>query len=209
MKRSRTAAAAIVLALALTAGAPAAASAYTPDPPAASCPQIGSAVVSPVGPSASIACALSFPVVDNIRNIIAFLNAQLFAYSSFAAFERVTFSLIGSGLGTFGPYGNLAVVRIGAVQTVSIAKVADAAGAVSVRLTLPADASGTYTLSAVGDVTGAVPDVTFTIPANADGTLPATGQDDVHAAAAWLGGGMLVLGGAMLALVTARRRRTA
>jgi len=81
-----------------------------------------------------------------------------FAEESFAASEDVSFSVAGSGSAT------LATVRAG---TVTFVKPADAAGAVSVNVTLPADATGFYTVTATGRTSHLVRTVAVTVGASA------------------------------------------
>ncbi len=99
--------------------------------------------------------------------------------------------------------GRLSVVAAAANDSLSVTKTADASGSVSVTAALPPNARGTYTLSLVGAVSGAVPDVLLT----ATSGLPATGLDADALTPGWAGGGMLVGTGALLSLLALRRRR--
>lgn len=96
---------------------------------------------------------------------------------------------------------------------------ADANGAVDFAVTLPADASGTYTVVATGQTSGIVGSVTLTVNsadgggagtvpgANAGGGLASTGYE---APVLLIGtaGGVMLLGIAMLVVLNVRRRRS-
>lgn len=207
MKRMRTAAAAIILALALTATAPSAAVAYTPDPPVGtSCPQVDGGIAAVV-PQSGQAC-----VIANIQSIFAnvVISGQIALQArliySFVASEQVTFTLQGRGVQGY----SLASVHAAPTGTVSLPKTASLSGAVPVTITVPANLPATYTRSAVGSVTGAVPDLTFTVPsAGPDDILTGTGQDAAALSPAWIGGGILVALGLLLTGFSFRRRRAA
>ncbi len=91
------------------------------------------------------------------------------------------------------------------VSSKSITKVADASGNATAVVTLPADARGTYTLSATptGGTAGG--------SNNAGGStgLPATGFDANSMLGIWVGGGALVLAGGTIAVATTVRRNRA
>ncbi|MEX8058201.1 LPXTG cell wall anchor domain-containing protein [Microbacterium sp. 16-032] len=91
------------------------------------------------------------------------------------------------------------------VSSKSITKVADASGNATAVVTLPADARGTYTLSATptGGTAGG--------SNNAGGNtgLPATGFDANSMLGIWVGGGALVLAGGTIAVATTVRRNRA
>jgi len=92
------------------------------------------------------------------------------------------------------------------VSSKSITKVADASGNATAVVTLPADARGTYTLSATptGGTAGGSGN-------NAGGStgLPATGFDANSMLGIWVGGGALVLAGGTIAVATTVRRNRA
>lgn len=190
MKRSRYAAVILAIALAMTTAAPSAAIAYTPMPaPITQCPPR--------------TVSSSFNTCTFVATVTAWQQATTLVYPMFVAFESVKFSLTGRGALS----GALAMAGPRTAETISITKTADASGAASVTFTLPPTASGKYTLTAVGDVTGQVPDVTIDAPA-ASGTLPATGQDTANLTPAWVGGGILVVGGLLMTTMMARRRQS-
>ncbi|GEB46104.1 hypothetical protein MTE01_20490 [Microbacterium testaceum] len=92
------------------------------------------------------------------------------------------------------------------VSSKSITKVADASGNATAVVTLPADARGTYTLSATpaGGTAGGSSN-------NAGGStgLPATGFDANSMLGLWVGGGALALAGGTIAVATTVRRNRA
>lgn len=122
-----------------------------------------------------------------------------FANGSFVAGGTVTFTVSGSGTATLAAYK---------AATVSLEKTADADGSVAVDVTLPANATGTYTVTAV-DSAGNIGTAALTVvPADADGGsgLPDTGAE-VPVLALWTAGGALVLGAALIAVMTMVRRQ--
>lgn len=94
------------------------------------------------------------------------------------------------------------------VSSKSITKVADASGNATAVVTLPADARGTYTLSATptGGTAGGSGSGT-----NAGGStgLPETGFDASSMLGLWVGGGALALAGGTIAVATTVRRNRA
>lgn len=123
------------------------------------------------------------------------------AAGSFDGGEPVVFSVTGEGSVT------LAALRT-AVETVSKTKTADANGAASVVVTLPANASGTYTLTATGQTSGNIATVSLTVAAadaGAGAVLPRTGGE-LPFAVIWIAGGALVLGVVLVAVLGLRRR---
>lgn len=132
-----------------------------------------------------------------------------FGAGSFVGNETVNISVTGAG-----------AVTLGALPTTTVSKsyTASAAGAVAPKVTLPAGASGTYSLTATGATSGNVGVATLTVvPANAAGTgTGATGAgtgslaftgSTVSALALWVAGGAVVLGGGLLVVRTSVRRR--
>jgi hypothetical protein len=123
-----------------------------------------------------------------------------FGTGSFTAGEQVSFSVTGEG-----------AVTIAAITTASVTKTATAAGAASAVVTLPANATGTYTVTATGLTSGRVGTAALTVvAAAADGgsgsvTLPFTGGT-LPIAAIWIASGVLVLGVVLLSVVGIRRR---
>jgi hypothetical protein len=128
--------------------------------------------------------------------------------NSFLAGEGVRFSVTGEG-----------AVTIAAVTTASVTKTATAAGNVSAVVTPPANATGTYTVTATGLTSGTVGTAALTIVAanspagsngnnainNNAGNLASTGGN-LPIAAIWIASGVLVLGIVLVAVVGIRRR---
>lgn len=177
------AAAALAVAIAAVFAAPAVASAYTP---------------TPAGPETiTITPGGTVPV----------------QFTGFEPGEQVTFTLTGEGVGP----DNLAFVSF-AVTSTSVTKDASEDGAATATVTLPDDATGTYTLAAVGSESGAAEPVTIALaaPAGGDGgtddgsaggpALGDTGFDGDALLGLWVGGGVLVLAGASIAVATSVRR---
>lgn len=119
---------------------------------------------------------------------------------------------VGFGAGTFEPGANVISVLSGAnantarlASTTAITKPAAADGSLGVAVTLPANASGTYTLTATqGDI---VRTRTIVVPAaDAAGSegLANTGADS--AAAFWFAGGLLALGATTVVTLNVVRR---
>lgn len=123
----------------------------------------------------------------------------------FVAGESVTFTLTGEGVTS----ANLALVSADSVDSTSVVKEADANGEASAVVTLPEDASGSYSLTAVGE-SGATADFpTISVAAtsgDAGGVLTPTGFDGEQLLGLWVGGGILVLAGASIAVATSVRR---
>lgn len=175
------AAAALAVAIAAVFAAPAVASAYVP---------------SPVGPGTiTVTPGGTVPV----------------QFTGFEPSELVTFTLTGEGVGP----ANLAFVSF-AVTSTSVSKTASDDGAATATVTLPDNATGTYTLAAVGAESGAAETVTIALAAASGGTddggsaggpaLGDTGFDGDALLGLWVGGGVLVLAGASIAVATSVRR---
>ncbi|MGP6170789.1 hypothetical protein ACTU6V_06225 [Microbacterium sp. A204] len=181
MKHTFTKAAAVA---ALVAGAmfavPVAASAYTPDPS-------GETSTSTVAPGGTF----TFFVQDD----------------AFVPGETVTISLTGENASG----ASLAFVKF-AVETKALGTTtANAGGGTdNVRITLPANASGTYTILATSpsNPVGAAATVTVGTATNPGGTddLATTGADSDALLTLWIGGGALLLVGGGIAVATAVRR---
>lgn len=126
-----------------------------------------------------------------------------FAPGSFAGSENVSIVVTGNGTATIGAFK---------AETVSVTKQAAADGSLSVSVTLPANATGTYQLTATGLSSGNVGTYTITVvPADAgsntgSGALPNTGSS-VSMLAVWAGAGALLLGAALIAVMTVVRRQ--
>lgn len=132
-----------------------------------------------------------------------------FANGSFTGGEDVSFSVTGEGGAT------LSALRA-AVSTVTLVKPANASGAVSVNVKLPANASGSYTLTATGLTSTNIGTATITVVAADGGTtaipgrgLAATGAGDLTVLLLWGGAGMLLLGAALLVVLSFVRRQRA
>ncbi|MCM3697132.1 hypothetical protein [Microbacterium oleivorans] len=175
------AAAALAVAIAAVFAAPAVASAYTPS-----------------------------PVVESSPGTIAPGGTGTFTFADFQPNEGVQFTLTGEN----GAGATLAFVSF-AVSSTSTTKAADADGNASVEVTLPSNASGEYTLSAVGLESGTSASTTFGVAAAAGGSdggsaggpvLGETGFDGDALLGLWVGGGVLVLAGASIAVATSVRR---
>jgi len=141
--------------------------------------------------------------VNGLARAGAVLNV-IFAPGSFTG-EDVSFAATGKGR------AKLAVATV--VETVTVVKEADASGAVSVDVTLPADASGTYTITATGLTSGTVGTAAITVAA-ADGgaagsgdELADTGASDSSMLLIWGASGVLLLGVALVVVMTTVRRQ--
>jgi hypothetical protein len=122
-----------------------------------------------------------------------------FTNGAFTGGEDVTGAVTGNGTAT------LSVVK---AATVSLTKAASATGAVSFVVTLPANATGTYTLTATGVTSGTVGTAALTVTAADAGGLAATGADFPFLMV-WTAGGALLLGVALLLVLTVVRRQRA
>ncbi|WP_166874688.1 sortase [Salinibacterium sp. ZJ450] len=151
----------------------------------------------PTAASAAYVPAADVVVADNTVVAGAATNVGI-AAGSFTPAEPVTFSVTGEGSAT------LAILR---AATVSLTKAAAADGSTSVKVTLPANASGTYTLTATGGTSGNVATAAITAVA-ADGSataLPRTGGE-IPFAVIWIAAGAVALGVVLVAVLTLRRR---
>ncbi|WP_415853789.1 hypothetical protein [Sinomonas sp. G460-2] len=133
-----------------------------------------------------------------------------FAAGSFTGGETVTYSVSGNTTVT------LSVVK--AAVLTSLNKTAAADGSASVNVTLPSNASGTYTLTATGQTSGNVGTAALTVvPGNAQGNQNQNSQGASLANTGatlpilliWIAAGALVLGGAIVGtLMFVRRQRS-
>ncbi|MGD8194327.1 LPXTG cell wall anchor domain-containing protein [Herbiconiux sp. P18] len=133
------------------------------------------------------------------------------SFTGFAPNEDVSFTLTGESAAS----ATFASVVTAVETSPAFVKGADAAGAVSVSVTLPSNASGTYTLSATGLSSGALANTTITVVSNGSGTgtgstggLPNTGAMD-PTLGIWAGSGLLALGAAFVIVLTVVRRQKA
>jgi hypothetical protein len=141
-----------------------------------------------------------------------------FAAASFAPNESVAVSVSGSTSVT------LSVVKAAVLTTFT--KQAASNGSLSVNVTFPTDASGTYTLTATGLTSGNVGTASITIVPASGGTLANTGGSTGTLANTggseptlantgatlpmlmiWIGAGALVLGGAIVGTLAFVRRQ--
>ena len=138
-----------------------------------------------------------------------------FADGSFLPGEDVSFAVTGSGTVTLSAFK---------AATVTLVKSASATGSASVNVTLPADATGTYTVTATGLTSGTVGTAAITVTAvdagsgtvntgngtanNGSGDLASTGYD-APVLLIWGAGGALLLGIALVVVLTAVRRQRA
>ena len=122
---------------------------------------------------------------------------------SFIAGENVSFAVTGEGR-----------VTLAAIETTTLVKTADANGAARVAVTLPTTARGTYSLTATGLTSGNVAPAALTVVA-ADGS-PVAGSNNAGGLAftgstvptlvIWAAAGALMLGIALMVVVTLQRR---
>jgi hypothetical protein len=131
----------------------------------------------------------------------------VFGPGSFVGNETVNITITGAGAATLGALPT---------TTVSKAYTATESGSVAPKVTLPVGASGTYSLTATGAVSGNVGSQSLTVvPADsaaAAGTGAGTGSlaftgSTVSMLALWVGGGAVVLGGGLLAVRGSVRRQ--
>ena len=127
-----------------------------------------------------------------------------FKDGSFTPGETVSFSVTGEGPITLSAV-NAAVV------TATSTKVASATGSVVLNVTLPANATGSYTVTATGLTSGNVGTATITVrsaDAGAGAKLPFTGAN-ISPLIIWGAGGILLLGVALLVVLAVVRRQRA
>lgn len=137
-------------------------------------------------------------------------GAAIVPFTDFLPGESVSFTLTGEN----GAGATLAFAKF-VVNSTSLTKNAAADGSVSVSVTLPSNAAGTYTLtgtaasgSATANIDSGVALAGGTGGAGGAGSLPATGGDSDALLGIWIGGGALVLAGAAVAVgATVRRNR--
>jgi hypothetical protein len=138
-----------------------------------------------------------------------------FAAGSFTPGESVSFALTGENAAE----ATLATFK-GVVNSQSLVKSAAGSGSVGLAVTLPANASGSYTTTATGLTSGTVGTASLNI-ASADGaTGTGTGVDssngglastgyDAPMLAIWAAAGALMLGLALMVALTVVRRQRA
>ena len=132
-----------------------------------------------------------------------------FSADSFTPGESVSFTLTGENAAG----ATLATVKA-VVNSTSITKTASATGAVSVAVTLPTNAVGSYTLTGTGLTSGSVGTATLSVVAADSATvvkaggLASTGYD-APMLAIWAAAGALLLGIALVTVLTVVRRQRA
>jgi hypothetical protein len=143
-------------------------------------------------PAANVTVSDSTPAPGQTVNVN-------FANGSYNNGENVSVGVTGNGTAT------VAIVK---AATVTITKAASATGSLTVAVTLPANATGTYTLTATGVTSGNVGTAALTVTAADAGGLAATGADFPFLMV-WTAGGALLLGVALLLVLTVVRRQRA
>jgi hypothetical protein len=143
-------------------------------------------------PAANVTVSDSTPAPGQTVNVN-------FANGSYTNGENVNVGVTGNGTAT------VAIVK---AATVTITKAASATGSLTVAVTLPANATGTYTLTATGVTSGNVGTAVLTVTAADAGGLAATGADFPFLMV-WTAGGALLLGVALLLVLTVVRRQRA
>ena len=144
-------------------------------------------------PAAAQAYTPTQPEVIVSSNVPYTVSGSVYTFSSLEPGSSIDFTLTGEGVSS----ENLAVVKL-AVASTGLTKTAGSDGTSSVTLTLPAEASGQYVLSATGTLSSA--------EAGGSSTLPSTGGDSDSLLGIWIGGGALVLAGATIAVGASVRR---
>ncbi|WP_405371707.1 MULTISPECIES: cell wall protein [unclassified Microbacterium] len=121
---------------------------------------------------------------------------------TFGANERVTITVTGEN----GAGATFAMVRT-AISTGSTVRESDASGALApVEITLPSDARGVYNIAAVS-ATSAGGTASAVVTSSDEGSiLPISGFDSNQLLGLWIGGGALILAGAVIVGAAALRR---
>jgi hypothetical protein len=136
----------------------------------------------------------------------------IFTEGSFTPSEDVSFTLTGEN----AVGATLASLRA-VVNSQSLVKSSTGTGAVTLAVTLPADATGTYTTTATGLQSGTVGTAAITVAAvdsgaagsgDSDGGLASTGYN-APMLAIWAGAGALLLGIALVVVLGIVRRQRA
>lgn len=122
----------------------------------------------------------------------------VFGPNAFSGSSNVSFTVNGNSVVVLGAFK---------AATTSFEKVSEADGSIDLIVTLPEDASGTYTVTGT-DEDGNIGTAAFTVPAADAGSngLPDTGAE-VPVLALWTAGGALALGAALIAVMTIVRRQ--
>lgn len=133
------------------------------------------------------------PIITVVSDAGYTVSGNTYTFSGFSSEATVSFTLTGENAAA----GALAYARL-AVTTLPRTKTADSSGSVSVTVTLPEGATGTYILTASGSIA--------TAASGGGSTLPSTGGDSDSLLGIWIGGGALVLAGATIAVGASVRR---
>ncbi|MDJ0376941.1 hypothetical protein [Cryobacterium sp. PH31-L1] len=126
-----------------------------------------------------------------------------FASKAFTAGENVSFTAEGT------PAATLSVVKAATSNTVT--KVASGTGSTSAVITVPSNATGIYTVKATGATSGNVGTAVLTVTAADAGTSKGLASTGFNAPVLviWGAAGLLVLGGALIAVRISVRRQHA
>lgn len=158
-----------------------------------------------LAPAAVAQASTIYPPVDSCTTSPASVGAgETLEFScnegTFGALEAVTITVRGeNGAGATFAFAHFAV------STGSVARTSGADGALApVRITLPANASGVYNIAAIS-ATSAGGAASASI-VGADG-LPSTGGNSDQLLGVWIGGGALVLAGAVIVIARVARAR--
>jgi hypothetical protein len=162
------------------------------------------------------ASALALPAAAQADTIYPPSNACSVVPTVITPGATVTFNCVN---GTFSPGEFVSVTVEGNTNasvgflkfavTSSGSTTSSAAGAISVPITFPSNASGNYNIAAVSATSAggtATASVAATTGSGSTGSLPATGIDSSSLLGLWVGGGALVLAGGAVALTAAVRR---
>jgi hypothetical protein len=161
------------------------------------------------------ASALALPTAAQADTIYPPSNACSVVPTVITPGATVTFNCVN---GTFSPGEFVSVTVEGNTNasvgflkfavTSSGSTTSSAAGAISVPITFPSNASGNYNIAAVSATSaGGTSTVSVsTTTGSGTGSLPATGVDSSSLLGLWVGGGALVLAGGAVALTAAVRR---
>jgi hypothetical protein len=154
---------------------------------------IAAGLIIVLGGASAAGAADYTPEVEGGPTTIAPGGSGTFTFADFVPGEPVTITLTGESANA------ATLAALSAVSSTSIVKNATAGGVVTVTVTLPSNASGTYTLTAAGQ--NGAPSTTFTVPS----ALGATGAD-MSPIMLWGAVGILGLGVIALIAVSAVRR---
>jgi len=154
---------------------------------------IAAAFILAVGGASAAVAADYTPDLEGGPTSVAPGGSGTFTFINFDANEDVTFTLTGENA------SGATLAAVAAVDSKTATKQANGSGAASVVVTLPANATGTYTLAAVGAQSGAAPSTTITA------ALGATGAD-ISPVMLWGAVGVVGLGVIALIAVSAVRR---